>query len=139
MFFVLKGLRSHLLSAVMYEDHQCLDYSGIMQTIPQCVLCLCSYLSTCQRKNRFSLSGEEGGCGKKRLFLCFFLIEGAQGHCSGALAVPCMKAPAGGPLGAGMQPVLHSQAMHPPRDTFSSWRQPTLHSSSHCLLPQHPV
>lgn len=140
MFLVLKGLISHLLSAGMQEDNQCLDYSCIMKTIPQCVLCLCSYLSMCQRKNRLSLSGEEGGRGKKKAnFIIIFFIEDAQGHCAGA-GCTLQKAPGGGPLGAGMQPVFHSQAMHPPRDTsFSYWRQSTLHSSNHCLLRQHPV
>lgn len=59
---------------------------------------------------------------ENRLFLLYFifLIEGWSGPLLiGVLAVPCHEAPARGPLGAGMQPEPHCQAMHPPRDTFS--------------------
>lgn len=119
MFLVLKGLISHLLSAGMQEDNQCLDYSCIMKTIPQCVLCLCSYLSMCQRKNRLSLSGEEGGRGKKKaIFIIIFLLKMHRATAQ-VLAVPCRRPQEEAPWELECSPCsIAKQCIHPGTPPF---------------------
>lgn len=92
-----------------------------MKTVPQYAPCFCSYLSMCQRKNRFSLSGKEGGCGKQAISTLFYffnwrMVRATAHRCSGC---PLPRGPSKTPPGGWNAARAHCQAMHPPRDTFS--------------------